>query len=87
MCVFGVIGASVLQGRGRGLHRGGAGAAGLGSEEAVPGSDASEMSCSLETHDRSKMQRSFLFVERVVATNWARPPRGHSAFQTRVQVQ
>ena len=43
MCVFGVIGASVLQGRGCGLHRGGAGAAGLGSEEAVPGSDAGEL--------------------------------------------
>lgn len=27
------------------------------------------------------MQRSFLFVEHVVATNRARLPRGHSAFQ------
>ena len=43
LCVFGIVGASVLQGRGRGLHRGGAGAAGLRPEEAVPRRDAGEL--------------------------------------------
>ena len=41
--MFGVVGGSDLQGRGRDLHRGGAGAAGLHPEEAVPGRDAGEL--------------------------------------------
>ena len=43
VCVLDVIGASVLQGRGCDLHQGGAGAAGLHPEEAVPRRDAGEL--------------------------------------------
>lgn len=38
-----VVGGGDFQGRGRGLHRGGAGAAGLGPEEAVPGCDGGKL--------------------------------------------
>ena len=41
--VFDVVGGGDLQGRGRGLHGGGAGAAGLCPEAAVPGSNAGEL--------------------------------------------
>ena len=41
--MFGVIGGGDLQGCGCDLHGGGAGAAGLHPEEAVPGSDAGEL--------------------------------------------
>ena len=41
--VIDVVGGSDLQRCGCGLHRGGDGAAGLGPEEAVPGSDAGEL--------------------------------------------
>ena len=41
--VFGVVGGIDVQGRGCGLHGGGAGAAGLHPEEAVPRRDAGEL--------------------------------------------
>ena len=41
--MFDVVGGGDLQGRGRDLHRGGAGAAGLRPEEAVPGCDGGEL--------------------------------------------
>ena len=41
--MFGVIGGGDVQGRGCGVHGGGAGAAGPVPEEAVPGRDAGEL--------------------------------------------